>query len=295
MIKPRPTSIIYTFDRYGTGPKIDTSNTQDLLRQAVFSTSSLISLLNSILINGMHSTISEEMQKSVSSLNTNVQTLLEKSEDISQRLAGIEATSMCNPMSTDSDATSLLPASDSDIKTLSISEEDSRGHLGNVNQFGLDPNTELNLQKSRVYRRSINRHSMSSLFSSRSAGSGWSKLSGISLAQVSNISVLSLPVNALEIWGSDHYMPSYDQRTQDNKQRPTYRGWAGERLLTGPPSHRSILNRGLRSSASPEASTQKTNATGTSKAYGGRGGNFKTKKHFRTMKIGLLGKLLIQS
>lgn len=73
---------------------------------------------------------------------------------------------------------------------------------------GLDPLVENEFQQSRAYSRTLHRHSISSLPSSYNPASRWSTLSGISLAEVSNISVLSLPLSATEIWGSVHYVPS---------------------------------------------------------------------------------------
>lgn len=53
--------------------------------------------------------------------------------------------------------------------------------------------------------RTERRHSLSSLSTSSMAGRSWSFLSGISLAQISLISVVSLPLSAHELYNPEHY------------------------------------------------------------------------------------------
>ena len=75
--------------------------------------------------------------------------------------------------------------------------------------FGLDYAVERSLASSFVYIRADRRMLTSVLSSNSSVGSGcgWSFLSGISLAQVSNLSIISLPVSWNGLWKPEQYKP----------------------------------------------------------------------------------------
>ena len=60
------------------------------------------------------------------------------------------------------------------------------------------------LQGSRVYVRALRRKSFQSL-RSNSKSLGWSCLSELSMADVSNISIVSLPICGAELKNSEHY------------------------------------------------------------------------------------------
>ena len=156
-------------------------------------------------VNTLCSTISEEIQDSVHNLTSIVQSILENSQDVSRRLANIEAgVGERNTYVTPDDESLLAPGDRSSVssnKTIQTLQQSGWGKF-----LGLDSIVELKLQESRVYSRTLRRHSASSLPSCSTSTTGWSMLSGISLAQVSNISVLSLPLSAVELWGSRHYM-----------------------------------------------------------------------------------------
>ena len=64
---------------------------------------------------------------------------------------------------------------------------------------------EQDLRQSRVYNRVWRRKSLASLSSSAAPSFGWSCLSEMSLANVSNISVISLPIAADELSNGGHY------------------------------------------------------------------------------------------
>lgn len=74
----------------------------------------------------------------------------------------------------------------------------------------LDEDLELELHTSWVYSRSAHRHSISSLPSKIDSTTGMSFLSAVSLAQVSNISVLELPIFFHEIWNPQYYNDTMD-------------------------------------------------------------------------------------
>ena len=74
------------------------------------------------------------------------------------------------------------------------------GHT--MSQFGIQIQNEL--EASRVYRRAAERHSISSYLSGLHSAAG-SAFSGVSLAEISNLSVLSLPISYGELWNPQHY------------------------------------------------------------------------------------------
>ena len=61
------------------------------------------------------------------------------------------------------------------------------------------------LNTSRPYARAMKRHSVWSTVSSEIHTMGWSCLSGLSLAQVSQISVINLPILPQDLWNGQHY------------------------------------------------------------------------------------------
>ena len=72
---------------------------------------------------------------------------------------------------------------------------------------------EQDLRQSKVYKRTWKRNSLASLSSSAAPSFGWSCLSETSLANVSNISVISLPIAANELSNGKHYRePSFPEQ-----------------------------------------------------------------------------------
>lgn len=72
---------------------------------------------------------------------------------------------------------------------------------------------ERDLRQSKVYKRAWRRNSLASLSSSAAPSFGWSCLSETSLANVSNISVISLPIAANELSNGKYYRePSIPQQ-----------------------------------------------------------------------------------
>ena len=81
---------------------------------------------------------------------------------------------------------------------------------------------ELLLQESRAYSQGISRQSNIPRPYSRTSTARWSSLSAISLSQVANISVLSLPVSIHELWNKESYRsnpnppPAHDKSGEIN-------------------------------------------------------------------------------
>lgn len=87
-----------------------------------------------------------------------------------------------------------------------------------MDRIGTD--LELLLQESRAYSQGISRETNISRPFSRTSTAGWSSISAISLSQVPNISVLSLPVSIHELWNSQNY--------QSNPNPPRAHARSGE-------------------------------------------------------------------
>ena len=149
-----------------------------------------------------------EIQSSISNLNTTVQSILANSEDIPRRIASIETriaglsrhaiSTIERPTETSDGASTSRPTSYF-VENDHLSPPDI-GH--NMSQFCIETQTEL--EASRVYRRIAKRHSISSFLSGLHSAA-WSALSGVSLAEISGLSVLSLPISYDELWNPQHY------------------------------------------------------------------------------------------
>ena len=144
-----------------------------------------------------------EIQSSISNLSTTVQSILANSEDITRRIASMEmkiarlsrhATSTIErPIDTSDGASTIRPTIYSIENDHSSPSDDGRA----ISQFCIQIQAEI--EASRVYRRTAQRHSISS-FPSDFHSAAWSALSGVSLAEISNLSVLSLPISYNELW-----------------------------------------------------------------------------------------------
>ena len=97
----------------------------------------------------------------------------------------------------DASETTVMPCNNAD----GASQATSMGWKPN----GLDNHVENELYTSRVYLRTGRRHSLSSLSTGSISNPGWSFLSGLSLAQMSSIAVVSLPLSLEELWNPRYY------------------------------------------------------------------------------------------
>ena len=95
---------------------------------------------------------------------------------------------------------------------------------------------EQDLLASRPYARAINRRSCLSTTSSVVPTMGWSYLSGISLADVSEVSILSLPLSPLELWNGHRYVTARNdlQASEGDKELPKQASVARMRNMKTP-------------------------------------------------------------
>ena len=195
-----------------------------------------------LIKNGLFSASTQAAQTSILDLTSTVEQILQTSEDVSRRVASIEtlfATTSRYPDST------LRPApNDDDTSTIISLAQDDRDQERLIREKGdqeesppimidvassstpngqnssreqhpsssvgrqevpFDPTLESELYASRVYSRNTHQHSRSSLFSTENSATGLSLLSGLSIAQISNLSVFSLPIFCHELWNPQQY------------------------------------------------------------------------------------------
>lgn len=161
----------------------------------------------------------------MSKLTTLVNQILESHQEMSQRMARIEQqgfgqSSSRIPTITGRDATpspsvfETYSTYDSDsVLTIKgvISDSESGRNSELIRTFGHAFDQDLNT--SRPYTRARKRHTILSTASSEIHTMGWSCLSGLSLAEVSHISVINLPICPCDLWNGQRYHAS---RTDDS-------------------------------------------------------------------------------
>ena len=161
-----------------------------------------------------------EAQASVSELATLVTQVLESNQEMSRRMAKIEQWTFERLPSTFSTLTGrdALP-SPSVVGTNTIEDNESviamKGLISDsqngtngepIRTFGFS--FDQDLKTSRPYTQAMKRHTVWSTASSEIHTMGWSCLSGLSLAEVSQISVINLPVFRQDLWNGQHYASS---------------------------------------------------------------------------------------
>ena len=137
-----------------------------------------------------------------------VHQVVETNQDISRRLGDLKIPSdvaSCNFVSASCDTAS------SGDKAFQITSERS----GTTDDLCLEsPPTisfgftfEKDLQGSRVYKKNLAANRTFSRSSSVVGSTGWSRISGLSLADISSMSAISLPISRQEIWNPSCYVP----------------------------------------------------------------------------------------
>ena len=186
----------------------------NMLRSRVQASASSLNLILTVLT---CSTV-KESHLSVCRLERTLFEILQNDSDLAHRISNIDPNLHSSHYASSSSHIALsisespeLPVGQDDITT---SSKSSSGISGTP-PLGLDYAVERSLASSFVYLRADGRLLTSMLSSNSSAGSGcgWSFLSGISLAQVSNLSVLSLPVSWHGLWRPEQYKPLNELET----------------------------------------------------------------------------------
>ena len=142
-----------------------------------------------------------------------VRQVLQTNQDLCLRIANLE----------------LSPGNQTIRSTTSLNENDKTDDASTIRlkRLASDPRPEASddgmievmsftfeqdLRHSKVYKRVWRRNSLASISSSSAPSFGWSCLSETSLANVSNISVISLPIAANELSNGEHYRDSSTPR-----------------------------------------------------------------------------------
>ena len=168
-----------------------------------------------------------QAQSSASQLTTLVQQVLESNLDISRRMANLEMQTLGPGRSSAPTLTALsINRDDDSISTMRVAKDYEKHRStplrsdDNFKETGGDAsalstaNESLNfgftfdqdLHSSRPYVRAMKRNSVWSAASSALDTNGWSCMSGVSLADVSAISVICLPVSPQELWNGQQYI-----------------------------------------------------------------------------------------
>ena len=135
-----------------------------------------------------------------------VEQVLQTNHDICLRLGNLESLLSHRSMRSN---TSLNEDDEEDgastIRSIQFTNDPVSEWSGEGIVDGMSFTFEQDLGQSRVYKRAMQRHSLASLSSSAAPSLGWSCLSKMSLANVSNISVISLPITPNELSNGEHY------------------------------------------------------------------------------------------
>ena len=161
-----------------------------------------------------------QAQSSASQLTTLVQQILENNLDMSRRMANLEMQTLGQARSSAPTLTALsMTRDDASISTRRVAKNDKKHRLtplrsgGNASavstatkslEFGFT--FDQDLHNSRPYVRAMRKSLVWSAASSTLHTIGWSCMSGVSLADVSAISVIRLPVSPQELWNGQQYI-----------------------------------------------------------------------------------------
>lgn len=175
-------------------------------------------------MNYISSSTVEEARASVEQLTKLVRKVLENNQDMSQRMARLElrkrgySPSTTPTMSTSGETPMAVDAhghSNSDDASCLTTKRAGMGSQAMISvssdsrqpPFSFSFDDDLN--NSRPYTRAMKRSLIWSPRSSAIGTTGWSCLSGLSLADVSEISVINLPISPCEIWNGERYSTSH--------------------------------------------------------------------------------------
>ena len=158
-----------------------------------------------------------EAQSSVNQLTSLVQQILESNQELSRRLARMELRALgSSPNHMEVARQDTVKNDDESVLTVKFTPTDDpsqhSSHDSAIPEVGFA--FEMDLQASRPNTRVFRRPDYSSAASSAIDTIGWSCLSSLSMADVSDISVIGLPVDASALWNQDHYSFNRQNRTR---------------------------------------------------------------------------------
>ena len=172
-----------------------------------------------------------EAEDAVSELKASITQILESNLVLAERMANLELQQSAHALSTTpnsmQDGEDYLGKSGTTLRqeewVLDHGETSTDSSIPAPSDKGKDKDSESivtarrigfafeeDLFASRPYLRAINRRPCWSATSSVVPTMGWSYLSGLSLADVSEVSILSLPLSPLELWNGQRYIAARD-------------------------------------------------------------------------------------
>lgn len=143
-------------------------------------------------------------------LNALVQQVLETNQEISSQLAEMKIDLSTEPSSVTFTSRDIEGTEDNCFtigpkirvpRKIGIETADDGQDL--IKGFGFTFDRDLGA--SRVYMRALSRNPLSLCSSSIGPSMGWSLMSGLSLGEVSNLSVISLPISSNELWNAESH------------------------------------------------------------------------------------------
>ncbi|KAH6663344.1 hypothetical protein B0J14DRAFT_570400 [Halenospora varia] len=167
-----------------------------------------------------------DVNDSVSSLERLMQDILAANVDLARRMESLEQLQSLGRVTT----TPTISKSD-------VGRRGSRSSISSISREMFKFAFDHDLQSSRVYRKTSFRRSHMSLPSLEAPSGSWSLLSGLSISQVSNVSVLALPLTASELSNAEKFMPPPEKIVATMKHRFTAErademdGYPGETLI----------------------------------------------------------------
>jgi hypothetical protein len=167
----------------------------------------------------MCSTSDAEAARSQASLEILVEQLLQTNRGLCKRMRNLEDAFDARTISTNnqSDAPSLM--SHGDTATITTSRRRKRNRIPMVETFRIRFTFDADLESSRVYSRVMPENSCDRSFNSSAVRTNvWSVFSGFSLADISVVSVVALPIYASDIRNQEHYLFGDFQAMQPTKK-----------------------------------------------------------------------------
>lgn len=150
-----------------------------------------------------------DAHKELSALTQNCMEKLANSQDLERRVELVEAQLQQNTLG---DSMPIRSGSDLTVRPMG---------KGTLDAYPIQHEFEETLYASWVYRRNQTRRESMSIRSSVIRQSAWSALSELSLAQISIISVIALPVQRSELFNAQWYPPSENQGEEARDDRNT--------------------------------------------------------------------------
>ena len=185
----------------------------------------------------MSSTSDAEAARSQASLEMLVEQLLQTNRGLCKRMRNLEDTFDARSISTNSQFDALSLMSNGDTATITSVRRRKRNHISMFEPFRIRFAFDDDLESSRVYSRVMLEDSCDRSFNSSAVRTNaWSVFSGLSLADISVVSVVALPIYASDIRNQEHYLFGDVQAMQPFKKTGRENSIAPAQTISGSPS-----------------------------------------------------------